>query len=111
MQARQLSILLVCGVLATAPGCQVLGIPSYRADIVGGELADGSCGEFDMACASPQPLPPLPGFFGRWQARRALPDPPEYPRFQPVPTRPMYSPRAAGDPQASYGKLPAPEAW
>lgn len=33
-----------------------------------------------------------PQWWSRWRAKRELPEPPDYPRFHPLPTRPMFSP-------------------
>lgn len=68
-------------------GCNLLGIPSYRAH-------ETSC---STAC-TPGPLPPLPGCLAKWQAEKELPVAPEYPRFHPLPTRPMFAPQATEHP-------------
>ena len=89
------------------------------------------------ACASScppdwlSPLPhrdfvgfPVPKWWADWKAKKDLPDPPAYPRFHPLPSRPMFQPRPAlednqwggnswdssqwgGDvPAPAYGQLP-----
>ncbi len=139
MTFRDTPILLVCALVATSTGCQVLGIPSYRAETghVSGHMpgspglseqpttqlvCDGdSCREVEVSefevsecgeMGAPRVLPPLPGWLGRWHAKKELPDAPEYPRFQPLPTRPMFSqaPEVAVAP-IGYGDFPATESW
>jgi hypothetical protein len=116
-------ILLLFGLLTSGSGCQILHIPSYRVHegTDGGELcsdfgperplgSEGPSGTFE-GC-EPGFLPPaptwvhagfpVPGWWAEWKAKRNLPEPAPYPRFQPLPTRPMFSPRpdtnAAGFP-------------
>ena len=132
MTLRAIPILLVYALLATSTGCQMLGIPSYRADSGGlghhldAHLAEhspaqmvcdgNSCYEVVMdesgGMGAPRVLPPLPGWLGRWHTKKDLPEAPEYPRFQPLPTRPMFSP-APGSAESAigYGDLPATESW
>lgn len=118
MTAQQLSILLVCAMLATAPGCQVLGIPSCRVDggdgrVVYDDFYEGPRNDgLDGSLPRPlPPLPPLPGWLGRWKKQSDLPVPPPYPRFHPLPTRPMFSPVENPTGLAEYGTLPASDAW
>ncbi len=105
------TILLVSSILASGSGCQVLGIPSYRSDSSSGMQAAYSTGaavvpgcetgqfEEGTGC-EPGIIPPLPGCFASlhakkeaWKAERNLPEPAPYPRFHPLPTRPMFSPK------------------
>jgi hypothetical protein len=125
MVPHHLRILLVSAVLATASGCQVLGIPSYRADsgqlaghqspqmvCVGDSCSEVMVGEGEEMLGAPRVLPPLPGWLGRWHAKKNIPEAPDHPRFHPLPTRPMFSPAPAGvEPVAGYGGLPATESW
>ncbi len=121
-------ILLVCSLLASSPGCQVIGIPSYRldgstgysADYAGNAAQGQSCfvGEASLECPSdecpPTVLPPLPGWLAAWKAKRDLPDPPAYPRFHPLPTRPMFEPSNSHSGFATathFGILPDGTAW
>lgn len=79
-------------------GCNVLGVPSYRADAVGG-LPEQVCHSpentgftADGEACPPGVLPPLPGWLHRWHAKQDIPAPAAYPRFHPLPTRPMFEP-------------------
>lgn len=110
------AIVLVCLIFSTCTGCHVLGIPSYRSG--GGEqfplapdcgegiaaCEGGVCGPISADAASAGeyrtgllPPIPMPMWYANWKAKRefeaALPDAPEYPRFHPLPTRPMFSPQ------------------
>ena len=83
--ANKSNYLLIAGGLILAScvsGCSLLGVPSQR-------YADSGCSQ---TCAG-GPLPPLPGRLAEWQAQKELPVAPEYPRFHPLPTRPMFSPK------------------
>ncbi|GAB5404704.1 MAG: hypothetical protein Aurels2KO_29350 [Aureliella sp.] len=116
-----LAIVLVCLIFSTCTGCHVLGIPSYRSG--GGEQfpLESTCGEpagvcFDDSCSSISdegavvdqyrtgllPPIPMPMWFANWKAKRefeeALPEAPEFPRFHPLPTRPMFSPKPGSPP-------------
>ena len=56
---------------------------------------------------------PVPKRWADWKAKRDLPEPPPYPRFQPLPTRPMFQPRPSldtntGDDDHWGGRSPAP---
>ncbi len=105
-------ILMVCLGLASATGCQVLGIPSYRADMGGTPVdpyTDGEIPGGDIACP-PGVLPPMPGWLAAWHAKKELPQPPAYPRFLPLPTRPMFSPRASDAPIPMQGDAVGPMA-
>lgn len=107
---RWLSIVLVCLMLASGSGCQVLGIPSYRADAPTGFSSVGSDTGFHAgqlasspAACPPGILPPKPTWLCQKPAwlqklcdkhhKEDLPEAPEYPRFHPLPTRPMFAPR------------------
>ena len=54
---------------------------------------------------------PVPGFVTQWHARKQIPAAAPYPRFQPLPVRPMFAPTALPDGDApqtsapSYGAL------
>lgn len=128
-------IFVVCTALASLTGCHALHIPSYRVDSArmpsgstaeagfGGEYLTssgevyceggmGSCqvSGLDAEQCPPSILPPLPGWLSGWMAKEELPEPPAYPRFQPLPTRPMFSPRPPqNDWSAALSNLP-PEA-
>ncbi len=121
-------ILLVFGIVTSGSGCQVLGIPSYRAENGTGSHLAGSGIEClaDAETCPPGIFPPLPtmshftpGCLARWKAQRELPEPSAYPRFHPLPTRPMFSsgpnqiPFSAdmGMPvqNTPYGQLPEPQ--
>jgi hypothetical protein len=142
------SILLVFGLLTSGSGCHVLNIPSYRADAPLGlcgeypanyELGGGETGvptDLSGAASYPPEVACPPGFFphlrgwphvgfpvpswwAEWKAKKDLPKPPPYPRFQPLPTRPVFQPRPVSVDQpwgegvmapTPYGQLPAPEA-
>lgn len=117
-------LLLLGGLFMGGSGCHVLGIPSYRAD-AGLGSAEGAVACSDAQCSDvqcpPTVLPPLPGWLAARRAKKDLPQPAPYPRFHPLPTRPMFSPaetnfgadwpgEAAGFghwPSASEGGLPA----
>ena len=123
MKPSMLTILLVCGLLTSSAGCQCLGIPSYRADSGGEPLGNAGFdpqydqySPYDCADAPCPPgiLPPPPGWLAKWKSRRDLPEPPPYPRFHPLPTRPMFSPKrgfAAHSASLGYGGLPPSDAW
>ena len=114
-RSSPISILLVLGLLTSGGGCQVLHIPSYRADSSGAgycSVTGTTPAELGLAAAECPPgflppLPPLPawthrgvpvpGWWAKWRAKEDLPDPAPYPRFHPLPTRPMFS----SHPQAS----------
>lgn len=145
-RSAHLPILLVFGLLTSGVGCQVLPIPSYRADSgwptsydsagynsagydsagydsanchsasyppssAGGYhtaylgAAASESENYDGSCATDCPpgfFPPMqlwqgagvpvPGWWAKWRAQRELPDPAPYPRFHPLPTRPMFQP-------------------
>lgn len=142
------SILLVFGLLTSGSGCQVLNIPSYRVDapgrLRGADVAGYSqvgC-EFDdpmhtpnsVGCLVDQDCPPgffpplggwmdcglpVPAWYADWRAKKDLPEPAPYPRFHPLPTRPMFQPRPVSDisqwgasmaAPIPYGQLPTAEA-
>ena len=132
------STLLVLGLLTS--GCRVLSIPTYPLDAPSVYAAgDGCCGEtggdFSYAgvtgdgqayvdgCPADwlSPLPqrhsvawPVPKRWADWKARRDLPEPPAYPRFHSLPTRPMFQPQTppsepfwnGGQAAPTYGGLP-----
>lgn len=75
-------ILTSTTVLASSAGCQLVGIPSYRSD-QGSNQCESDC--------PPGLLPPTPGWLARLHHKEKLPQPPQHPRFQPLPTRPMFS--------------------
>ncbi len=75
--------LMLAAAMCGLSGCALVGIPSQR-------YADGDCSN---SCAS-GPLPPLPGRLAAWQAEKELPVAPDYPRFHPLPTKPMFTPKA-----------------
>lgn len=142
------SILLVFGLLASGSGCHVLNIPSYRADAPNGIFgADGagyshagceygeSMGASDSAaCITEGDCPPgffpplgggahgglpVPACYAEWRAQKNLPEAAAYPRFHPLPTRPMFQPRPVSEVSqwgasltapTPYGQLPAAEA-
>lgn len=112
------SILLVFGLITS--GCHVLSIPAYPMDGLGAQAASDAC---DDSCPPDwlSPLPrrefvgwPVPKWWADWKARKDLPEPPAYPRFHPLPTRPMFQPRpvsgnnhwGGSPPPPPYGKLP-----
>lgn len=126
------AIVLVCLIFSTCTGCHVLGIPSYRSG--GGEqfplghgcgdnydeCSGSSCGSIslDGNCDTELrtgllPPIPMPMWFANWKAKRefkkALPDAPEFPRFHPLPTRPMFSPRP-GTPTNHFSNSAQPDA-
>ncbi len=125
MVPHQVRILLVSALLSTASGCQVLGIPSYRADsghlrgyqptemmCVGDSCSEVIASENDEMLGAPRVLPPLPGWLGRWHAKKNLPEAPDHPRFHPLPTRPMFSAAPEGTAvPTGFGALPAAESW
>ncbi|MEO8271907.1 MAG: hypothetical protein ABI557_19445, partial [Aureliella sp.] len=136
-------ILLVLGMLASGSGCHVLNIPSYRADsqcgLPGHFAADYNyvhcefCEPDSAGYATDGVYPPgllhsmggmmhcglpVPTWYAEWKAKRDLPEPAPYPRFHPLPTRPMFQSRpvSAEDPwnasslaPAPYGQIPAAE--
>lgn len=78
---------------------------------------DSDCGEYRVGLLPPIPVPMC---FANWKAKRelekALPVAPDYPRFHPLPTRPMFAPKpgtggqiyaSAADPQ---GHILGPQA-
>lgn len=97
------------------------GEPHYRS-------VDNSC---DVSCPPDWLLPlperpavswpvsqlgwPVPKWWVEWRAKRDLPDAPAYPRFHPLPTRPMFQPRSmpaqeyfgTPPPVPAYGELPS----
>jgi hypothetical protein len=100
------AILLFCGILASSSGCHIVGIPSYRAD---SQAALGqSCLAEEEACPIGvlPPALPLPGWLAKWKAEQDLPTPPSYPRFHPLPTRPMFS-RPATSPSGYFNSQPS----
>jgi len=113
-QRPQPVILLLFCWLTSGSGCAVLNIPSYRADscgpaecatsnFAGSAAASGNSGiPVDDNCPAGflPPLPvwlhsgiPVPGWWVAWKAKKDLPEPAPFPRFQPLPTRPMFSPQ------------------
>ncbi len=115
------------GGYGASDGCcsEVVGDFSYAGVAESGQACDDGCPADWLS-----PLPqrhlvawPVPKRLAEWRARRDLPEPPAYPRFHPLPTRPMFQPPAApgailwnGDLSApSYGKLPnslqGPDVW
>jgi hypothetical protein len=62
------------------------------------------------------PLPPMPAFLAEWRAKQQLPEAAPYPRFHPLPVRPMFAPGPAPVPIAAplspiaeptvYGTIP-----
>jgi hypothetical protein len=123
-------ILLLFSLLTSGSGCQIMHIPSYRVgeSLERGALCSGSDGvatangEYpgdSVEGCPPGFLPPAPVFlrqvplwmhagipvpawWAEWKAKRDLPEPAPYPRFQPLPTRPIFSPR----PDGGAGTLP-----
>jgi hypothetical protein len=119
-------ILLLFGLLTSGSGCQILHIPSYRVHEMHESGERGVCyseygpeipldgesqGNATEACRPgllpPTPLWmhagfPVPRWWAEWKAKRNLPEPAPYPRFQPLPTRPIFSPR----PDATAAGLP-----
>lgn len=116
-------ILLLFGLLTSGSGCQILHIPSYRVNESGergvccseygpeipfdGELQGNATEACRPGLLPPTPLWmhagfPVPGWWAEWKAKRNLPEPAPYPRFQPLPTRPIFSPR----PDATAAGLP-----
>ena len=75
---------------------------------------------FFSSCRDWSPVSfPVPAWWAEWRAKKDLPEPPPYPRFHPLPTRPVFQPRPVSADQqwgeellapAPYGQLPAPEA-
>lgn len=95
--------------LISSSGCATVPIPSYRLE----DCAAESCS------TTPALLPPLPmpGWLAKWKAEKHLPKAPELPRFHPLPTRPMFQPRAvpefstATGEAVCFGGLPASTDW
>ncbi len=131
----QIPILLLFGLLTSGGGCQVLNIPSYRADSCGAagfaSMSSSETGASESSCGTelggmplndcpPSFLPPIPvwrpvgvpipGWWAEGKAKRDLPEPAPYPRFQPLPTRPMFSPPVQALPMNSLGAAGV-EAW
>jgi hypothetical protein len=109
------SILLILVSLLASGGCAALHGPGYRLE----EVSMTHCGEPEFVDGEyeyygpPLPAIPTPQWFQQWQAKRKLPMPPQSPRFQPLPTRPMFS-AAKGQPERQldcFGKLPQSESW
>jgi hypothetical protein len=75
------------------------GPPQNRDQVQEYPLADSATCLFSRGCAtrlhllSRLPAIPVPGILARWHAEKELPEGPEYPRFHPLPTRPMLAPR------------------
>ena len=104
-----LSAIVLLFSLLTSGGCQVLRIPSYRADCgafpesqLGGAACDQECPPGFLPPLAFPAMPavlasgvPVPGWWADWRARQDLPEAPPYPRFHPLPTRPMFSPHPA----------------
>ena len=136
---RSTIIVLLSHCLATGSGCQLLPIPSYRADQAGlvddyGGHVDGFEGGYgdedycDNECPPGWPVIPMPRWYAKWREKESLPEGPDFPRFHPLPTRPMFSPRP-GDRNAypngmgmdnmgaaqfgppTYGSLPSSSEW
>ncbi len=101
-------------------GCHVIGLPSYRYDAATTGQAssmnceNGYCTQ-DSVTEDCQGgiLPPMPGWLAEWRMRRQqkedLPEAPEFPRFHPLPTRPVFEARPGDDniPQILPGSLDA----
>lgn len=86
-----------------------------------GVALDGSCPPDWLS-----PLPrreivglPVPKWWADWRAKKDLPEPPPYPRFHPLPSRPMFQPQSGlsnnfegsdhwgnSPPAPPYGQLP-----
>ncbi|HBE67826.1 MAG TPA: hypothetical protein DDW52_06725 [Planctomycetaceae bacterium] len=68
-----------------------------RCDLCAGDGVAASSDEHEVYRTGLLPAIPVPGWFANWRAKRelekALPDAPEYPRFHPLPTRPMFAPQ------------------
>lgn len=99
------SILLFCVLLASGTGCQILGIPSYRSDGMSyGSTADAcasaDCSEIDCPPTVLPPIGLLP-WFSRYR-KEEEPEAPPFPRFHPLPTRPMFSPQPGGQNSSSF---------
>jgi hypothetical protein len=135
-------------------GCTVLSIPSYRAghcsapDWIqpGNSLPEQSCVEpgdsgsytqvncEGVECADGSYVPvfpamPTPKFIQRWKEHENLPEGPNGLRFHPLPTRPMFTSRPAGQAMAAqvgvgvqsglaepignstYGRIPRGAQW
>ncbi len=104
VRSPQLVILVLFWTLTSGSGCQVLNIPSYRADSCSSAASYSPAEVVGPNAACPPgflpPLPawihagvPVPGWWAEWKAKKDLPEPAPYPRFQPLPTRPMFSPQ------------------
>lgn len=129
------SILLVFGILTSGSGCHVLSIPVNQ--------AGGGCGVESCAVEIRQAIPtrsaephyysagdtldgsclPVPKWWADWRAKKDLPEPPPYPRFHPLPSRPMFQPQSGlssnfegsddwgnSSPTPPYGQLPDTQA-
>ncbi len=96
---------LVAACLPIVTGCRILGIPSDRYQDANWTVtpeAVGGCHPAD----SYGPLPPancVPGWLARWRAQKDLPEAPNYPRYHPLPTRPMFAPSPFASEKAYYG--------
>ena len=117
--------LLLATIFSTQTGCHVVGIPSYRFDQPqqsSRQISDPTAGpatydptQFDpVQCDADCPpgiLPPLPGWLAKWcHKEEELPEPSPYPRFHPLPTRPMFAPRQSETmPISNFPGLGVPE--
>ncbi len=96
--------------LVLCSGCACIQGPGYRLEDVS---MQGSCedvfaeGEYEYYGPN-LPKIPVPGWVKKWHEDRKLPKPPQSPRFQPLPTRPMFSrqPEADGRAFSCFGQLP-----
>lgn len=129
-------IVLVLAFLASGSGCQMMNAPC------GGvaSIDRFACGVGSQceACYPPGGNPEfdeftalevarrgwvLPGFGARWGREESVEASPPFPRFHPLPTRPMFEPwtpaagdggipsHGAGGPTPAFGRLPRFEQW
>ncbi len=91
---RITNLLLQLGIVSTTmlcTGCSLLGIPSHRLD---NACQEDHCSS--MASGNCSPLPselPMPACLAKWRDEKKLPKAPSFPRFHPLPTRPIFDTR------------------
>lgn len=109
--ANNLLRIALAALVVPGLGCAMVQPPGYRLE----DCAMSTYGEPDGFTPDyhwPQMSVPVPAWYATWKAKRNLPKPPQSPRFQPLPTRPMFSAGSnSNQPLSCFGQLPSPESW